>query len=43
MGAMSTDSVIRSIVWRDDKQACDLDVRKRYSIQPGAVVQVRAL
>lgn len=30
------------IVWKDDKQACDLIVRKRYAETPGAVVEVSA-
>lgn len=30
------------IVWKDDKQACDLIVRKRYAATPGAVVEVSA-
>ena len=29
------------IVWRDDKQACDLTVRKRYATTPRATVEVR--
>lgn len=31
------------IVWKDDKQACDLVVRKRYATSARAVVDVRAL
>lgn len=31
------------IVWRDDKQACDLTVRKRYATTPRATVEVRAI
>lgn len=32
-----------AIVWRDDKQACDVTVQKRYSEIPRAVVKVVAL
>lgn len=31
------------IVWRDDKQACDVAITKRYDLTPRAIVEVRAL
>lgn len=31
------------IVWKDDKQACDVTVRKRYGVIPRALVQVRGI
>lgn len=31
------------IVWRDDKQACDVVITKRYDLTPRAIVEVRAL
>lgn len=31
------------VVWRDDKQACDVVITKRYDVTPRASVEVRSL